>query len=227
MAGAMPPDGTPLPVEPGKRLSVDALKTAVKARAGSLNPYMTSSSDFDIAFITPVTLYASQQQDQTAAGSRGGTRVGNGPSAAALALTDFEGWSGYVADIPPVLLVRATPKLVEGFWTTVARGAAMTQGIAVPSIKHVKSGFSRMRAFCGDREVTPVHPFRLEHRVSETETTSEGLYAFDPGAFGPHCGTVKLLLYSEKEPDKGEARAIDPKVIDQVWQDFAAFRDLP
>ncbi len=105
-----------------------------------------------------------------------------------------------------MLLVRVTPKQVESFWTTVARGAAQTQGVALPPIKHFKSSFSRMRAFCGDAEITPIHPFTIEQRLSETDAINEGLYAFDPGALGPQCATVKLVLYSEKEPEKGDTR---------------------
>jgi hypothetical protein len=119
-----------------------------------------------------------------------------------------------------------TPRLVEGFWTTVARGAARTQGVALPPIKRFKSGFSRLRAWCGDAEVTPIHPLRLEQRVSDTDAIHEGLYVFDPGAFGPHCGTVKLVLYSEKEPEKGDTRDVDPKVVQRIWQDFEAYRAL-
>jgi hypothetical protein len=145
--------------------------------------------------------------------------------ASARAPMDFSNWSDYVADFPPVLLVRATPKLVEGFWTTVARGAAQTQGVALPPIKHFKSGFSRMRVFCGEAEVTPIHPFTLELRVSESDTIDEGLYVFDPDALGPRCGTVKLVLYSAKEPEKGDTRVVDPKMLQQIWQDFAPYRD--
>jgi hypothetical protein len=123
-----------------------------------------------------------------------------------------------------VLLMRVTPKQVEGFWTTVARGAAQTQGIAIPAIKHFNGSFSRMRVYCGNVEVTPVHPFKLERRVSDSEVIYEGLYAFDPGAIGPHCATVKLSLFSDKEPDKEDSRVIDPKLIDQLWQDFAPYR---
>ena len=139
---------------------------------------------------------------------------------------DFSNWSDYVEDFPPVLLVRVTPKLVESFWTTVARGAAQTQGVALPPIKHLTSGFSRLRAFCGDAEVTPIHPFKLELRVSEKETIDEGLYVFDPGALGPQCGTARLVLYATKEPEKGDTRVVDPKVLQQIWQDFAEYRDL-
>ena len=91
-------------------------------------------------------------------------------------LLDFGNWSDYVDGPPPVLLVRVTPKMVESLWTTVARGAALTQGAAIPAIKHVKSGFSRLRAYCGESEVTPIHPFVLEQRVSDKDTIAEGFY---------------------------------------------------
>jgi S1-C subfamily serine protease len=208
MASAAPPAATHLPVEPVRTIPAETLADEAKRRTGSTNPYMTSSSDFDVAFITPVLAYAAQQRESR-----------TGP------LDDFGNWSAYVSEHPPVLLVRVTPKMVQGFWTTVARGAAMTQGIAVPAIKHFKSGFSQMRAFCGDKEVTPIHPFALEHRVSESDVISEGLYVFDPSAFGPDCASVKLVLYSEKAPEKGETRLIDPKLIQQVWQDFAKYRN--
>jgi len=35
---------------------------------------------------------------------------------------------------------------------------------------------------------------------------------------------VRLTLYSNKEPDKGDTRTIDSKVIQQVWDDFAPYR---
>jgi hypothetical protein len=100
----------------------------------------------------------------------------------------------------------------------------MTQGMALPAIKHFKSGFLRLRAFCGDAEVTPIHPFKLERRVSENDAIYEGFYVFDPGALRPQCGAVKLELFSEKEPEKKDSRVVDAKVIEQIWQDFAPYR---
>jgi len=117
-----------------------------------------------------------------------------------------------------------TPKMVEGFWTKVARGAAQTQGVALPEFKRFRSGFARLRAFCGDAEVTPIHPFKLEHRVSETESIYEGLYVFDPGALAPSCSSVKLTMFSEKEPNKADTRVVEPRIIQQIWQDFAGYR---
>ena len=82
------------------------------------------------------------------------------------------------------------------------------------------AGFERLQAFCDRTEVAPIHPFKLDLRVSETDTVYEGLYAFDPAALGPACATVTLALYSEKEPAKADTRVIDPKILRQIWQDF-------
>jgi S1-C subfamily serine protease len=217
------PDGAHLPVEPQLPFPAEALKDAAKRRAGSLSPYRMSAADFDVHFITPILIYGAQYQAEQVSGRERGTRKLVEP-ALVRPLMDFSNWSEYMADYPPVLVIRVTPKLVESFWTTVARGAARTQGVALPPIKHFKSGFSRMEAFCGDAEVTPIHPFKLEQRLSEKDAIYEGLYVFDPGALGPRCGTVKLVLYSEKEPEKADTRVVDPKLVEQVWQDFAPYR---
>lgn len=203
MTGAMPPDATHLPLDPQRPIAPAALSAAVGSRAGNLDPYSMSTTDFDVAFITPVHVYGARDR-------------GRRP------VMDFGNWSEYMADYPRVVLVRVTPKMVEGLWARVARGAAMTQGMSLPPMKRAKAGFSRMRAFCGDTEVTPIHPFMVEQRVSETEALYEGLYAFDPAAFGPQCGTVKLTVYPENDPDKGDTRIVDPKVLDQITRDFAA-----
>ncbi len=203
MAEAMRPDATRLPLDSQRPVAPDALSAAVKSRAGSLSPYPMSTADFDLAFITPVHIYAAKDQ-------------GRRP------VMDFGNWSEYIADYPRVLLVRVTPKMVEALWAKVARGAAMTQGMALPPLKRATSGFSRLRVFCGETEVSPIHPFMVEQRISATEALYEGLYVFDPAALGPQCGTVKLTVYSEKEPDTGDTRVVDPKVLEQITRDFAA-----
>ncbi len=202
MAEAMPPDATRLPVDPQRPVAVGALSEAVKNRAGSLSPYAMNTADFDVTFITPVNTYGARDQVR-------------GPA------TNFGNWSEYLADYPRVLLVRVTPKTVEGLWAKVARGAAMTQGMSLPPMKHAKSGFSRMRAFCGETEVTPIHPFMVEQRISESEAIYEGLYVFDPAALDVQCGSVTLTVYSEDEPDKGDTRVVDSKVLQQIARDFA------
>jgi hypothetical protein len=210
MPTAARPDAAHLPVEPLKPFPADALADAIeKRRAGSLNPYQLSTQDFDIALMTPV-IVAGQQ------------KVTNGRQTNRLA--DFGAWSDYFADAPPVLAVRVTPKMAESLWATLARGAAYTQGVAVPAIKHFKPGLAQFRAYCGDTVVTPIHPFVLEQRVSETDAVREGLFVFDPDALGPQCKPLKFVLSSEKDPQKLDSRVVDPTLLERIWQDFAPFR---
>jgi hypothetical protein len=212
---APPPSATYLPVEPLRAFPSNSTGTG----APGLPPlYRMATADFDIAFITPVQLLANRD-----AGNLGAARAVSALGAA-QPIIGFSHWTEYVEGTPPVLLIRVTPKFAEGFWTKVARGVAMTQGVAIPSVKRPKGDFGRMRALCGDDEIVPVHPFKIEHRLSEKETLVEGLYAFDPGALTPACATVRLELFSEKDTRTPETLVVDPKVIQQVWQDFAPLR---
>src|SRR5262245_30106726 len=215
------PDGTHLPVESARPFPVAALKEAAQRRAGNLVSYKVAASGFDLSLITPIVTYGVQNQDRR---QRSEAVPVNADQALARLLMDFGNWSDYVGEFPPVLLVRVTPRLVEGFWTKVARGAAQTQGMSIPPIKRFKSGFSRMRAFCGDAEVTPIHPFRIETRVSDNDGIYEGLYVFEAEALGPACGAVKLMLYSEKEPEKADTIVADSGVVQRIWQDFEPYR---
>jgi S1-C subfamily serine protease len=222
MTGTAPPPPAPLPTEPARPFPPDALEAAAPGHGGTADPAIVSSADFDVAFMTPPMLQrAEQRADWT------GGRATRPPEAEARIgrLTEFGAWSEYFSSRPSVVIVRVTPKLVEGFWKRLGREAARTQGALLPAFKDFKTHFVRMRASCGGVEVTPIHPFVLEHRLSETEIVREGLYVFDPDAFGPRCGAVTLSLYSEKAPEKPDTFTVDPKVIDRVWQDFAPYRE--
>jgi S1-C subfamily serine protease len=221
ISGAEPPEPTPLPVEPARPYPANAATTSTSATSGATTPPVASSSNFDIAFITPgIVLRARERADRT------GGRSARPPEAEARLgrLTDFGSWADYFADLPPVLIVRVTPKMVEGLWMRVAREAARTQGAALPAFKDFKTNFLRLRASCGGAEVTPIHPFVLEHTLDEKRVVREGLYVFDPEAFGPHCGGVTLTLSTEQAPEKADTLTIDSKVIEQIWRDFAPYR---
>ena len=60
--GAAPPGAARLPVEPIRPFPRSALEDVAKRHAGSRNPYQASSSDFDVAFITPPLIYAARHQ---------------------------------------------------------------------------------------------------------------------------------------------------------------------
>jgi S1-C subfamily serine protease len=223
-AGKTPPPAAPLPVEPQQSFAESALRAAIPQRVVNVDNYSLSSADFDVTFITTPLSYASQHPAERTTGATkpGGQQNIGDPSAVQRALEDFGNWSEYVATVPPVLLIRATPKMVEGFWTGVGRQAARTQGVELPAFKHVKTSFVAMRLYCGDTEIAPIHPFKIERRLDNDSAVSEGLYAFDPSAIGSKCGKVRLVLFSEKAPDKGDERVVDTKVLEQIARDFTA-----
>jgi hypothetical protein len=180
-----------------------------------------ASMDFDVAFITPPMVHRARQR----AGWTGGQSARSPEAEARLGrLTEFGAWSEYFSDLPPVLIVRVAPKMVEGFWKRLGREAARTQGADLPPFKDFKSSFQQMRATCAGVEVTPIHPFVLEHSVSEKKIIREGLYVFDPDAFGPQCGTVTLSLYAEAQPERADTLTPTRAVIDKIWNDFAPYR---
>jgi hypothetical protein len=32
------------------------------------------------------------------------------------------------------------------------------------------------------------------------------------------------MVYSEKDPEKADTRIVEARIVDQIWQDFAAYR---
>ena len=220
LSGEGAPAPTRLPVEPTQQYPAAALEGV--GRSGPSNAAVVmSSSDFDVALLTPPMLHRARQKVGWT-----GSQSGRSPEAEGRLgrLTEFGAWSDYFSNLPAVLIVRVTPKMVEGFWKRLGREAARTQGAELPPFKDFKTSFQRMRATCAGVEIAPIHPFVLEHLVAEKKIIREGLYVFDPGAFGPQCGTVTLSVYSEAQPERADPLTLTRAVIDQMWTDFAAYR---
>jgi len=194
IASGKPPAATPLrteaalPPTPPLRLG--------DAKAPRKQAPKLSASNFDVTLLTP--------------------QLARAEATVSSASSDFGNWAAYVENAPQVLLVRATPQFEESFWKTIARGAAQTQGMALPPMKSFSANFLRMRAYCGNAEVTPIQPFVIERQVAEKAAIREGLYVFSLTDFGPHCSSVRFDLFSEKSPDKADARPVDPKLFEQL-----------
>jgi hypothetical protein len=221
LSGAEPPTPTPLPIEPARPYPAAVATSSASPGSAGVAPPVVASSDFDVAFLTPATVLEARERADWSGG-----RSVRPPQAEALLgkITDFGDWAEYFRDAPPVLVVRVTPRLVEGFWKRVAREAARTQGADLPAFKDFKTNFLRMKVTCGSSDVIPVHPFVLEHVVADKRVVREGVYVFAPEALGPHCGKVTMTLWSEQSPDKGETIGIEPQAVARIWQDFAPFR---
>ena len=223
LTATAPPSGAHLPVEPERPFPPAGLEDAARRRAAASAPTRCPSADFDIAFITPVLTYAAQHRSEQSSGrerSRAPARR-RGPDSCPL--MDFGNWSEYLADFPPVLLVRVTPKLVEGFWTKVARGAAQTQGMSLPA----SSTSSRASRGCAPSAATPrSRPSIRSSSSSASPTTTRSTKACTSSTRRARAamrdGEARVVF--GEGPRKADTRIVDPKVVQQIWQDFAPYR---
>jgi len=194
--GVTPPPAARLPLEPVAAATrpLTIVKNAAAAKTPRPTAPKISAANFDLTFLTP-TLARDLEAD-----ARG----------------DFGTWTDYVRDAQQVLLVRVSPQFEESTWKMLARGAAATQGMALPPLKSFTSNFAQLRAYCGDTEVTPIHPFIIEHQAPERPPVREGLYVFAIDAFGPQCSGVRFSMFSEKDPKNADTKAVDPKLFEQL-----------
>lgn len=222
LTSATPPEATSLPVEPARPFPASALADADAPAGSPVPPDVVTSKHFEIAFITPMAIIQERQK----AGWTGGRSTRAPEIEARLGrLTDFGTWSDYFYDAPAVVVVRVTPRMVEGFWKRVAREAARTQGAELPPFKRFTTSFVDLTLSCGAKTIAPIQPFVLDHQLSETDAIREGLYVFDPNAFDPDCGEVRLTLHAEQASSAPETIVIPPPIITRIWHDFAAWRD--
>ena len=196
IAAATPPPSTALRTEAA--LPRSRIRRIGDPKTPLMQPPVISAADFDVALVTPAMVTS---------------------DAGAMSPRSFFGyWMPYVTNAPQVLFVRMTPQFGESVWKTIARGAAMTQGINLPPMISPGANFLRMRAFCGAAEVTPIHRLIIETPVQGRDAIREGLYVFAQTDFGPHCSTVRLDIYSEKAPNKADTRTIDAALFAKIAQ---------
>jgi hypothetical protein len=142
----------------------------------------------------------------------------------------FKGWREYVGEYKPVIIIDADPKMGESFWGAFGRGFAARYGIHTQANIRFKTDFYKMRLFCGDREIMPIHPGKIPHFMNESnylirakDATYEGLYSYPAGAISNACGEVRLEVFSERNPDKASVKKLSEKTIARIEEDFAPF----
>jgi len=111
------------------------------------------------------------------------------------AFAELRNWGGYIRADKPVIFIHATPRSGES-----------------------KSGFDKMRLFCGDRGVEPILPAKVAQGA-----TFEGIYAYPANAISAGCGTVTLEIVSTGNPHKIRTKELERKMIARVDADFSPY----
>jgi S1-C subfamily serine protease len=226
------PEAALLPVDPTDAFPLDAIKEIVQAEKFDHKRYHFALDDYRIMLLTPAYKYwIETAPEREAAKSRSKRNNKEGAVQGTFRpFEDFYSWREYVGDYKPILHIRATPQLGESFWGAVGRGMAAQYGMITPAKMRFKTDFYKMRLFCGDKEISPIHPGKIAHLqnvrnifLSINDATYEGLYAYPADAITSSCGKVRIEVYSEKEPDKADVKNLDEKTIERIVADFAPY----
>ena len=229
------PSSAHLPVEPGDKFPLDAIKAAINTEKFNIKPYQYGIGGFDVVFSTPVVHYRLSRQAEMEALK--GKKYRNRRSSEAVQGTfnpaqDLRLWEEYLGEYKPQLLIRARPQLREGFWSAFGRGMAMSQGMyGGPANMAFQADFYRMKLFCGAKEVEPIQPGKAPIVINEDnafvrvkDATFEGAYFYPADAITPDCGVVALQIFTEKTPNAPIILNVRPDTVQRVWADFEPYR---
>jgi hypothetical protein len=220
--------GTLLPVEPLTPYPVEGLKQALKVDKFDPRPYYLAAGDFNIALSTPPFDYREEAERRLAAERVHKKRNKKNEQSTENA-DDSDApkqWEEDAGAHPAVFGIYVMPQAKEGFGSALGRSFISTSAAKLK----FKTDFQKMKLFCGDKEVQPIHPGRVPVTVSVQnqavkmdDSTYKGAYLFPPDAVNPDCGVVKLAIYSSKS-EEPVIKTLDEKSVQHIWADFEAFR---
>ncbi len=220
-----------LPVEPETNYPIDALKKTLAQKKFDYKPYHFNAGQYWVYLMTPpLKYYAEEQSKIQASHSRNKRNKQASSEDDSEAQDDLKSWGEYVGEYKPILTIRALPQLRE---TTGSMWKRSMLGPAVPATVRFKTDFYRMKLKCGDKEVQPIHPGKVDIafderdiRVHLTDEAYAGYYTYPPDAVSPSCGQVTLELYAQKTSVAPNAvKVLDANTVNRIWSDFEPYRN--
>jgi S1-C subfamily serine protease len=230
-ATGTPPPGALLPVEPVTPYPVEGLKEVLQVQKFDARPYYFSMGDFDVALSTPPLDYREHEEKRLQA-EREQKKRNKKYQQAASSEDNSEApkqWEEETGAHPAVFGIYVQAKARQGVGAGFGHALLNPHGAAKFKFK---ADFQKMKLFCGDKEVQPIHPGRLpvsvsvhNYAVKMDDSTFRGVYLYPPDAINPACEQVKLAIYSNKS-EEPVTKTLDAKTVQSVWADFDAFRKV-
>ncbi len=228
------PPKTLLPVEPAEKYPVAGLKQVIQRKnSGNSKRYFLTVGDFDVAIITPVFKYRMMTGGELAGSKELNKRLKKANEDSTLnPLDDLRDWAEYAGEYSAVISIRAHSHLHETFLSGFSRTMAAASGsYGGPARLKFKNDFKAMRLLCNSKEIQPIHPGKIAHVLSlsnsivqVSDASYEGFYSYPPDAISPSCKEVALEIESVKKGSKPERQPLDRKAVQQVWDDFGPYR---
>lgn len=206
LSGASPPSAQLLPVEPDDFFPADALLSLVRHHQRmNLRPYFLTAGDFQVEILTPPLRYYLYNKDEIAPMHKARKHLGEDSQQVALPERVVEDAEEY----QPTVIIQVVPK--HRFWSG-----------------QFKDSFRGLKVLCAGKEVPPIDPGRSHYALRNSSdhvksTTTEGFYSYQPDVISPHCGTVKLEIFSENAPFTPISRSLDSTTVRRIWTDMEPY----
>lgn len=203
-----------LPTPPSEQFPEDQLRAPGRGH-WERDVYSLKTDDFFVYFSTPISRYESSvesYQEQL-------KEYGKHPKSRTAPAEPEHKYDA-------TLLIAAVPKTKVPFWENMAKSRYDK------TVVRYKSGFAKMRLLCGEKEVEPIWPGQVTEESEEgsyarlVDESSGGRYVYPYDAISPQCGKVTLQLFSTKDPNRPVEKVLDPSIVQRLYQDFDAFRQM-
>ncbi len=230
------PSARLLPVEPKGDYPLDAVREVALEKKFDLKPYFFDVGKFQVKLLTPRLKYREATEFEREALK--GRKNRDKKSEIKANLNPYQnlyGWAEYLGHYKPVLQIQAVPEIAEtagSLWTRALVGGLT--GVMIPGGKYkYKADFYRMKLFCGNTEVEPIHPARIAHFSNEVnyfrtlkDATYFGVYTYPANAINETCGTVRIEVVSAQKPNDPQIENIKPQHIQRLALDFKPYFEL-
>jgi Trypsin-like peptidase domain len=213
LAASAVPEARLLPTVPSEPFPKDQLRAPGRGH-WEREVYSFRTDDFYVELVTPIARYEINTENYQQELKEYGKHP-KGRTAPAEPEYNYDA----------VLMIAVIPKTKVPFWENMARMNNRT-------IVRYKTGFSKLRLLCGDKEVIPIWPGHVtegskeNHYAVLVDESSGGRYIYPYDAISPQCGRVTVQVFSTKDAGRPSEKVLDPAQVQRIWQDFEPYRQM-
>ena len=241
--GRAPPDDVRLPLPPqGSGLPAAQLWSLADALEPDIykRHYVGKNlGNFTLNVTTPVAnfvLARAEEREVTKDRRKREARANLGEGERYSDFAGFRDWMDYVGGLTtPVVTLEVAPRQGETFGSALGRAfVAGAAGVATQA-KYVFKGDLEHLAVYRDGELvrpllggrTPQRVYYEDQWVQMKDVAYRGYYVLDPEVFAPDSTGAPPVIVLEisdlKHPNDRKLFRLDPKLVAQIWNDFAVY----
>ncbi len=230
-----------LPTEPGDLYPAADLKNRVDLKSFKPKAYEADFGEYQLTMISPVLKHYIIEKNRIAFERQKKKIEKDGIMSSPVMSNSFyelRNWGDYVNQMRPVVHLLVVPEVSatgkSTFLSLLTLGVGLMSGSAMvlPADFKFKADFEEMALTCDGRLVTPIQRGKIEFIKSLTSylktkqrTAYAGVYTYAAESFAPDkCKQMSLQIVSQQSPATPEIRVVDPKMVQQVWNDFEPYR---